>query len=87
MTRSLVLTVVLALCCLGAATAAYMAGRASGPDLSIAARSGTWSGVRMGARAGSAAGRKAGFRTGYSAGYKHAYPLAFHTAYLRPVRH
>jgi hypothetical protein len=87
MSRSLVLTVVLALCCLGAATAAYMAGRASAPNLSLAARSGNSSGMRMGSRAGSSAGHKAGFRTGYAAGYRHAYPLAYRTAYLRTVRH
>lgn len=83
MTRSLVLTVALAVCCLGAATAAFMAGRANGPDLRLLARSATSSGVRLGARAGSAAGQRAGFRAGYTAGYKHAYPLAYRTAYLR----
>jgi hypothetical protein len=85
MTRSLLLTVVLALCCLGGATAAYMAGRASGPDLRLVARAGTSNGARAGARAGSLAGHKAGFRAGYTAGYKHAYPLAYRRAYRRAV--
>jgi hypothetical protein len=86
MARSLVMTVALALCCIGAGTAAFMAGRANAPDLRLLARSGTSSGVRLGARAGSAAGQKAGFRAGYTAGYKTTYSLAYRTAYLRAVR-
>ncbi len=86
MTRSLLLTLVLAVSCLGAATAAYLTGRASGPDLSVVARSATSNGDHSGARAGSSAGQRVGFRAGYSAGYQHAYPLAYQAAYRQAVR-
>jgi hypothetical protein len=87
MTRSLLLTIALALSCLGGATAAYMAGRASAPDLNIVARAGTSAGVASGSRAGSSTGKSAGFRAGYRAGYAHSYQDAYRTAYLRALGH
>lgn len=85
MTRSLVLTVVLAFSCVGVAAGAFLAGRSSGPDLTVVARAGTSAGARSGAQAGARAGRNSGYRAGYEAGYRHAYPQAYRTAYLRSV--
>jgi hypothetical protein len=82
MTRSFLLTVALAITCLGAATGAFMAGRSNGPDLSIVAHAGNQAGARSGFRAGVGSGREAGFRLGYQAGYKSAYDRAYRTAYL-----
>jgi hypothetical protein len=81
MTRALLLTVALALCCLGAATGAFLAGRSNGPNLSVLARAATSAGAHAGARRGAAAGRRAGYRAGYNAGYAHAYPKAYRAAY------
>ena len=85
MTRSLVLTVVLAFSCVGVAAGAFLAGRSSGPDLTVVARAGTSAGARSGARAGARSGHHAGYRAGYEAGYKHAYARAYRTAYLHGV--
>jgi hypothetical protein len=85
MTRSLLVTVVLAISCLGGGVAAFLAGRSSGPDLTIVARAGTASGTRSGRRAGATAGRAAGYRAGYDAGYHRAYPAAYRNAYRRAV--
>ena len=85
MTRSLLLTIALAISCLGAATGAFLAGRASGPDLNIVARAGTSVGYRSGARAGASSGRRAGYQAGYRAGYEHAYARAYRTAYSRAL--
>jgi hypothetical protein len=82
MTRSLLLTVVLAAICLGAGTGAFMAGRSSGPDLSKVERAGSVAGARSGLQAGAGSGRVAGFKLGYRAGYKSAYERAYRAAYL-----
>jgi hypothetical protein len=85
MTRALLLTIALAISCLGAAAGAFLASRASGPDLSIVSRAGSFDGARSGARAGSSAGQLAGYRAGYHAGYHHAYGRAYRLAYLRAL--
>ena len=85
MTRSLLLTIALAICCLGAAVGAFLAGRSSGPDLSVVARAGTVSGAHSGSRAGARSGQGAGFHAGYHAGYRHAYSGAYHVAYRRAL--
>ncbi len=81
MPRSLLLTITLAVSCLGAGTGAFLAGRANGPDLGVVARAGGLAGARAGARAGYGAGRLAGYRAGYAAGYRHAYARAYRLAY------
>lgn len=85
MTRSFLLTVALALTCLGAGTGAFIAGRSNGPDLSIVARAGNQAGARSGFRAGVGSGQEVGYRLGYRAGYKSAYERAYRTAYLHAV--
>jgi hypothetical protein len=85
MTRSLLLTIALAVSCLGGGVGAFAAGRSSGPDLTIVARAGTASGARSGTRAGAAAGRAAGYHAGYSAAYRRAYPAAYRAAYRRAL--
>lgn len=85
MTRSLMLTIMLTLSCLGAATAGYLGGRTSGPDLTAVARAGTSAGAHSGIRAGSNAGEGDGFRAGYRAGYGHTYAGAYRAAYTQIV--
>jgi hypothetical protein len=86
MSRSLLLSVATALTCLGAATGAFFAGRAGGPDLKIVARAAGVSGAQSGAQAGSNAGRTIGYHAGYSAGYHHAYSRAYRLAYSRALK-
>jgi hypothetical protein len=81
MRGSLLVSLAMALVCLGAAAGAFLAGRSGGPDLAIAARAGSLAGARSGARAGSSAGRLAGYQAGYHAGYRHAYAPAYRLAY------
>jgi hypothetical protein len=85
MTRSLLLTIALAITCLAAAAGAFLAGRSNAPDLSMLARAGTFAGARSGARSGAAAATQAGYRAGYQVGYERAYPGAYKTGYLTAV--
>jgi hypothetical protein len=85
MSRALVMSVLTALCCLGAGIGAFVAGRAGGPDLAMVRLSATHAGEQSGVREGSSAGRLAGFRAGYRAGYHHAYPTAYRIAYRRAL--
>ncbi|HTX31771.1 MAG TPA: hypothetical protein VMD09_10305 [Solirubrobacteraceae bacterium] len=85
MTRSLLVTVVLAISCLGGGVAAFIAGRSSGPDLTVVARAGMLSGARAGSRAGASTGRAAGYHAGYSAGYRRSYATAYRSAYQRAL--
>jgi hypothetical protein len=85
MTRSLLLTIALAVSCLGAATGGFLAGRSNGPDLSVVARAGTSSGARSGAQAGARAGRRAGYRVGYDDAYRPAYSRAYRAASKRAL--
>lgn len=85
MTRSLLLTIALAISCVGAGVGSFLAGRSTGPDLSVVARAGTVSGARSGTRAGGRSGREAGYQAGYRAAYKHTYPGAYRVAYRRAL--
>lgn len=85
MARSLLLTLVLAVGCLGAAAGGFLTGRANGPDLTIVARAGTSAGARSGDHAGSVSGRRAGYRAGFQVGYRTAYAHAYRGAYLRAL--
>jgi hypothetical protein len=85
MTRSLLLTLALAVSCLGAGVGAFLAGRSNGPDLTIVARAGTASGTRSGSLAGARSGQAAGYHAGYRAGYRRAYASAYRVAYRRAL--
>jgi hypothetical protein len=85
MRRSLALSIAIVLSCLAAATGAFFAGRAGGPNLVIAARAGSLAGSRSGAQAGSVAGQRAGYRIGYSAGYRRGYSAAYRLAFQRAL--
>jgi hypothetical protein len=81
MPRSLLLTLVMALACLGAAVGTFFAADTSGPNLRILARAGSLAGAHSGARVGASAGRLAGYRAGYGAGFQHTYAHAYGVAY------
>ena len=83
MRRSLAFSIAIVLSCLGAATGAFFAGRAGGPNLVMAARAGSLAGSHSGAQAGSVAGQRAGYRVGYHAGYRYGYPAAYRQAFQR----
>jgi hypothetical protein len=83
MTRSLLLTIALAISCLGGGAGAFLAGRSNGPNLTVVARAGAVSGARSGRRAGAATGRADGYHAGYTAAYRRAYPGAYRASYRR----
>ena len=85
MSRSLLLSLATALVCLGAGAAAFLAGRAGGPNLTIVARAASTAGAHSGAQSGSSAGRAAGYRVGYGAGYHRAYGTSYRVAYRRAL--
>lgn len=85
MSRSLVLSIVTALTCIGAGTGAFFAGRAGGPNLGIVARTASTAGAQSGAQSGASAGRIAGYHAGYTVGYLHAYGTSYRVAYRNAV--
>lgn len=85
MRGSLLYSLATALSCLAAAAGGFFAGRAGGPNLTIAVRDGRLSGEHAGSAAGFSAGAHAGYRSGYSAGYRHAYGAAYRLAYQREL--
>jgi hypothetical protein len=67
MTRSLLLTIALAITCLAAAAGAFLAGRSNAPE-------------RSGAAAATQAGYRAGYQVGYERAYPGAYKTGYLTA-------
>jgi hypothetical protein len=84
--RSLLFSFAIVLVCLGAAVGAFLAGRGSGADLSLASRAGAVAGYQEGARAGMNSGRHDGYRAGYQAGYHKAYVTAYRHTYRQALK-
>lgn len=87
MRRSLLVSVAVALSCLGAGAGGFLAGRAGGPDLKLTVRAGSLAGARSGSQVGARAGDSDGYRAGYKAGSANAYWPAYRLAYRRAAEH